>query len=271
MKLLFCVAIASLMMMGTVNAQHVNFGIKAGLNVYTLSDDNESDFSSKTGLNVGFLGHIHLNQRWAIQPELLYSGQGAKYLTNGVESKLKLDYINVPVLFQYMFDNGFRLEAGPQVGFLVGAKAETGDISADVKDQLKGADFGLGLGLGYIHVPTGWGVDARYNLGLSNINDDNNKTMNRGFQVGVFYQFNPQVCRGCRPHLCSGSHQRNVQEKLLRVEALLTVLKLTQRVLVATAQTRTQSRFPAGRPRQKAHLRTRWVRNGVATAGRERT
>jgi len=190
MKLYFCVAIASLMMVGTVNAQHVNLGIKAGLNVYTISDDGGTDYNSKTGLNVGFLGHVHLNQRWAIQPELLYSAQGGKFKSSGVDSKLKLDYINLPVLFQYMFDNGFRLEAGPQVGFLVGAKAESGDVKADVKDQLKGADFGLGLGLGYIHVPSGWGVDARYNLGLSDISeDDNNKLMNRGFQVGIFYQF----------------------------------------------------------------------------------
>jgi hypothetical protein len=121
----------------------------------------------------------------------LYSAQGAKFTNSGVESKLKLDYINVPILFQYMFDNGFRLEAGPQVGFLVGAKTEaSGGSSVDVKDQLKGVDFSLGFGLGYIHVPTGFGVDARYNYGVSNISeDDGTKSMNRGFQLGVFYQF----------------------------------------------------------------------------------
>jgi len=40
--------------------------------------------------------------------------------------------------------------------------------------------------------------------------------------------------------------------------------------LVATAQTRTQSRFPAGRPRQKAPFHTSGARKGGATAGRER-
>ena len=190
MKLYFSVAIASLLMIGSVSAQSVNFGIKGGLNVYNVSVDDESEYDSKTGLHVGFLGHIHLNKQWALQPELLYSAQGAKFTSNGIESKLKLDYINVPILFQYMFDNGFRLEAGPQVGFLVGAKTEANDVSVDVKDQLKGVDFSLGLGLGYIHVPSGFGVDARYNLGLSNISeDDDNKSMNRGFQLGIFYQF----------------------------------------------------------------------------------
>jgi len=190
MKLYFCVAIASLMMIGTVSAQSVNLGIKGGLNVSNVHVDEESEYDSKTGLHLGLLGHIHLNDRWGLQPELLFSGQGAKYTTSGVETKLKLNYINVPILFQYMFDNGFRLEAGPQVGFLVSAKSEANDVSVDMKDQLKGVDFGVGLGLGYIHVPTGFGVDARYNLGVSNVNeDDENKFMNRVFQLGVFYQF----------------------------------------------------------------------------------
>ena len=47
--------------------------------------------------------------------------------------------------------------------------------------------------------------------------------------------------------------------------------QLPQRVLVATAQTRTQSRFPAGPPRQKAPLaRTSRARKEDMTAGSER-
>jgi hypothetical protein len=190
MKYYLSFALASLMMIGTVSAQSVNLGIKAGLNVFNVKDDNESNYDSRAGLHVGLLGHIHLNKQWALQPELVFSGQGAKYTTSGTESILKLNYLNLPILFQYMFDNGFRIEAGPQVGFLLSAKTETNDVSVDVKDQLKGTDLGLGFGLGYIHVPSGVGVDARYKLGLTNImDDDDNKAMNRGFQLGVFYQF----------------------------------------------------------------------------------
>ena len=42
-----------------------------------------------------------------------------------------------------------------------------------------------------------------------------------------------------------------------RVVSTRAPTQLPQRVLVATAQTRTQSRFPAGRPRQKAQLAAR--------------
>jgi hypothetical protein len=89
-----------------------------------------------------------------------------------------------------MFDNGFRLQAGPQVGFLIHAKSETNNVSTDIKDNLKAIDFAIGAGAGYVHPASGFGVDARYNLGLSNINDDGPvKSTNRGFQVGVSYLF----------------------------------------------------------------------------------
>ena len=124
-------------------------------------------------------------KNFAVQPELVYSSQGAKYSNGSNNTTFKLGYINIPVMFQYMFDNGFRLEAGPQLGFLVSAKAN----STDIKDQVKKVDFALGVGVGYIHEPSGFGVDARYNLGLSNINENSSvKSTNRGFQLGVFYQ-----------------------------------------------------------------------------------
>lgn len=190
MKFYAIVAIASMLITGTVNAQHVNFGVKAGLNLYNIKNDNSSTYDTKPGLHVGLLGHIHLDKHLAVQPELLFSGQGAKYKANGTTTKLNLGYINVPVMLQYMFDNGFRIEAGPQLGFLVSAKAKADGSTTDVKDNIKTVDFALGFGLGYIHTPSGFGVDARYNLGLSNINKNSSvKSTNRGFQLGVFYQF----------------------------------------------------------------------------------
>ena len=101
-----------------------------------------------------------------------------------------LDYINVPLLLQYMFDNGFRLQAGPQLGFLIRAKTKVNDTSVDIKDELKPIDVGLSVGASYVFPPTGFGLDARYNFGLSSINKESNVTStNRGFQLGVFYIF----------------------------------------------------------------------------------
>ncbi len=87
-----------------------------------------------------------------------------------------------------MFDNGFRLQAGPQIGFLASAKSKTNNTTTDIKSDIKGIDLGLAIGIGYINPKSGFGVDARYNLGLSNINVNTSSTSkNVGYQFGIFY------------------------------------------------------------------------------------
>lgn len=188
MKFYFSSVIIAILITGSVSAQHVNVGIKGGLNVFNINNENGTKYDPKVGFHLGLLGHIHLAKQLALQPELVYSAQGAKFNIGNVETRYKLGYINVPVLFQYMFDNGFRLQAGPQVGFLVSAKAETNGNNTDIKNSFEKVDFALGVGAGYVNPKTGFGIDARYNLGLSNINNNTSvNSTNRGFQLGVFY------------------------------------------------------------------------------------
>ena len=95
-----------------------------------------------------------------------------------------------------MFDNGFRLQAGPQAGFLISAETKNNGTSTDHKDDLKPIDLALSIGASYIYPPTGVGVDARYNMGLSNINENSSvNSTNRGFQVGIFYIFGHKTAK----------------------------------------------------------------------------
>ncbi len=160
------------------------FGVKAGLNVSDLKVQGENNaFDTKLGLHFGGLAHFHLTNQVAFQPEIQFSAQGGEYKNN---DELKLNYINVPLMFQYMFNNGFRVEAGPQLGFMVNAEQE--NVSGDVGDRYKKVDVGLGFGLNYLSY-SGFGVGGRYNLGLSNINETTPDIMNRVFQASVFYMF----------------------------------------------------------------------------------
>ena len=176
--------IAAVLITSAASAQHssspkgkINLGVKGGINLYKISSDDNIPYDQITGFHLGLLGHIHLDSQWAVQSELVYSSQGAK--SEGAEHNL--DYINVPVLLQFMFDNGFRLQAGLQLGFLV---------RADNKSDLNSIDLGVGMGLSYVVPSTGFGLDVRYNHGLSNINkNDAIKSFNRGVQLGVFYIF----------------------------------------------------------------------------------
>ena len=182
---------ATFFLLINAKAQEAHFGIKGGMNASSLnSSPSNSDMQTKIGFNAGVLAHIHgRHAQWALQPEIYYSSEGAKSKAN---SKLKTDlgYLNIPVLAQYMFDNGFRIEGGPQLGILLNAKRKSGSSSADIKDNLKTATFSIPIGVGYL-TSTGLGFDARYNFGISDLNKTSGATKihSNVFQFGLFYQF----------------------------------------------------------------------------------
>jgi hypothetical protein len=168
---------------------HVELGLKGGLNIANLHNENSTNPDSKAAVYLGGLAHIHLTKYLAVQPEIMFSGQGASQTIMGTDYKLTLNYVTLPVLAQFMVGNGFRLESGPQLGILAAAHSKVEGTSTDVKDNYKGVDFGWVFGLGYL-THSGFGLDARYNLGVSNINDVNSTNINnRVFAVGIFYQF----------------------------------------------------------------------------------
>jgi len=192
MKKTIILASALFIFMGVKAQDGVHFGLKGGLNASNInvSDNQGNHLDTKIGFNAGLLAHIHAGKSFAIQPEVYYSQEGAKSTVSNIKSTFNLGYINVPVLAQYMFGNGFRVEAGPQVGFLINAKDKVGSVSTDVKDSYKTTSFSIPVGAGYL-TSFGLGFDARYNFGISDIVKDNSGSAARSnvFQFGLFYQF----------------------------------------------------------------------------------
>jgi hypothetical protein len=180
---------ASLFLLFTAKAQQADFGLKGGVNISNFHFNNNTTTDSKVGLNIGVLAHIHASKTWALQPELLYSLEGAQQKIPG-NSKItyNLNYLNVPILLQYLFSNGFRLEGGPQIGFLLDAKTKTDNVTLN-NNSFKSTAFSIPLGIGYL-TSSGVGLDARYVFGLSNINDSKNgpTIQSNVFQLGLFYQ-----------------------------------------------------------------------------------
>lgn len=180
---------AGLLLLTSVNAQTAQFGIKGGMNAASLHVKDNSTLKTKIGFNAGILAHIHASDQWAIQPEIIYSSEGAKGKVDNTTGMVNLGYLNIPVLLQYMFDNGFRIEGGPQMGFLMSAKNKIGSTTTDIKDNYKSTAFSIPLGVSYLTM-NGLGFDARYVFGLSNINKNTNPTVQSNvFQFGLFYLF----------------------------------------------------------------------------------
>lgn len=195
------------------SAGDFKFGFKGGYNLSSLGGDVE-DVKSLSGFHLGAFVEVPVSEKFAIQGEVLYSAQGVKskyseseaFLGNTYEyryeSKSHLNYINVPVFAKYYVLDKLSIEAGPQFGFLVGAKNKGSEyetmngvvradesFNRDIKDGLKTFEFGLGIGASYYFTENLF-AGARYNFGLSNVEKDNDfKVHNNVLQVSVGYRF----------------------------------------------------------------------------------
>ncbi|WP_395654393.1 porin family protein [Flavobacterium sp.] len=211
------ILLSAVVLLSTISfAQDVKFGAKVGLNISNLSGDVE-DTKSLIGAHLGGFAEISISEKFAIQPELLFSIQGAKseYSESDIdysyseETKTKLNYLNVPILAKYYVADKFALLAGPQFGILMSAKedyefsetfsgtTDSGSESIDAKEFYKSLALSFNLGASY-SITENFFVDARYNLGLSSIAKDYTdefgdstsfKINNNVFQFSIGYRF----------------------------------------------------------------------------------
>lgn len=194
-KIVFVIAICSIAFVNQANAQaQFALGIKAGPNFANI-DANSSigaNYKNRTGFHGGAFALIKLT-KIGIQPELLFSQQGSTVKFNSGDGEANFDYINIPIILKLYTVAGINLQIGPQFGFLSGGEVKNtvNGITTiqDAKDFYKGSDFSAALGLGW-DLPFGLTLDARYNLGLSKINDGSNsdKAKNQVFQISAGFK-----------------------------------------------------------------------------------
>lgn len=168
MKKLLIVCLLTIVASAAFAQAEVALGLKAGINLSKLNTD-AADANTKniTGFHGGAFVLFKLT-KIGIQPELLFSQQGTKVEDVSLgESDLKMSYITIPVMLKFYLAAGFAIQAGPQFGFLNSAELEG---VGDVKDGIKSSDVSANVGASW-DAPFGLVLDARYNIGLSDIND----------------------------------------------------------------------------------------------------
>lgn len=180
--LLFVLALGLL----TVQAQ-TKFGIKGGLNIANVGGSDVEDNKAKLGFFLGGFADIPVVEKFSVQPELLFSAQGYGVERPGDDIKINQGFILLPVMAKYSFGSVFA-ETGPQLGFLLSAKAKQDGDKDNVKDAYKKTTFSWNVGVGYQPPASNFGANLRFNLGLSRIDEDGDaKAFYRVFQLGVFY------------------------------------------------------------------------------------
>ncbi len=186
-------------------------GVKAGVDFANLGGDAEqlleTSLSSKTGFSAGAFFGFDLHRMFRLQLEGQYVQKGAKTTEQGVDIKIKLDYIEfmVPLTLLIPMEGTVtpRLYAGPALGIEMSCKfsGTEGTITVDfdcdsdeIGAKTKSIDFGVffGGGVDFGVGPGALTLDVLYNLGMSDINDVadvTEKIKNQNIQVMAGYAF----------------------------------------------------------------------------------
>ena len=121
---------------GTLSAQdkaadkrdQLVFGIKAGMNVSNVWDEQGADFVAdpKLGAAGGVFLAVPIGKYFGVQPEVLFSQKGFKgggsLLGFPYSFTRTTSYIDVPILLQFKPIEYFTLLAGPQFSYLLKEK-----------------------------------------------------------------------------------------------------------------------------------------------------
>lgn len=195
----------------------IKFGAKAGVHLASITG-NDVDVKMRPSIHIGGMAEIPVSEQFYVQPELLFSSQGYKVDSNDATGIL--NYINLPIMGKYNVNDNFSIEAGPQIGYLLSANIKTDDSTTpdngggnvetaakasstkassagvassarkqDIKEYFKSIDLAFGIGAGY-KLDNGINLSARYNLGLSNISEDDDESIKSSvFMLSVGYFF----------------------------------------------------------------------------------
>jgi len=181
------------------NADHENFfriGAKAGVNINKINGQ-----SYKSGFNYNYLlgGFMQFNfsKTFGLQPEVNFVQSSSEFTNDasniyddlfldGTQKKAKLDYLKVPLLLNINIGPSKRvkLQLGPQIG---GVLKETVDSLKNNGNIFKKSDWAAVGGL-WIQIPF-INLGARYEIGLTNLNDIDNQQKWKSQAFTIFAGF----------------------------------------------------------------------------------
>lgn len=196
----------------TANAQNVQFGIRGGLNISKESDHSlyvldmgtgdfetfEYETHSRPGLNIGGFVNIPTSEKFELEAGISYSMLGYKdkiyegeSLNDYIYGNVTSHYLTIPVVEKfYPSGNGFYIELGPQLGFLLSKKMKVKNEEAytPFEGNNKTFDFAVVGGLGY-RFSNNIFVDARYIHSFTETCKLYDGGKNRNFQISLGYLF----------------------------------------------------------------------------------
>jgi hypothetical protein len=180
MKVKLATTVVALFIMQAATAQF-RIGAKVGTNIVKVAGKSFED-EFRYGYHLGGFAEIVLTQdkKLSLQPEVLFNQYSTTLdssykeiyegIINSSQSKVKLNYLAIPILLNYKLIGPLQLQAGPAFGILMD---QNKNFLQNGADAFKKGDFSLVAGaqirLSKIY------LNGRYVIGLNNINDIDNQ------------------------------------------------------------------------------------------------
>lgn len=160
-------------------AQRFNGGVMAGLAGTQVAGDTYSGFN-KAGIFAGGFVNLNISPRSSFQMELEFFQKGSRKNpdpeNNDYDSYLfRVNYVELPVLYQFVFTDWVKAEVGPSAGFLISSYEESNEeVMSENWDYNKPSAVTLQINLGlYVDITQNIAVNIRTNNSLFNIRSQN--------------------------------------------------------------------------------------------------
>ena len=162
---------------------------KVGLNIANVTDADDVD--ARIGLAAGAEFEYGVTDMIGVSAGLVYSMQGYKFSEGNVDTTVKLDYLNVPILANVYVAPGLAVKLGVQPGFKLSSKTKIEGSGVSIEgdsddDGVKGFDLAIPVGVSYQYQNIV--LDASYNWGVTKVFDDGD-SKNSVFQITLGYKF----------------------------------------------------------------------------------
>ncbi len=148
-------------------------GLKGGINFANITEVSAINSSSNTGFAAGLFIAPKPKGLFGFQSEIDFSRQGYNFDTNTNTGNVNLDYLILPQLSIINITRFIQIQLGPQVAYLINAKAtdsktSSGSTYSNMLSYYNRFDYGLVGGV-EIHPVKGLLIGGRYSLSFGDI------------------------------------------------------------------------------------------------------
>lgn len=149
------------------SAQKFNAGIRFGMDGSQVNGDRLSGFD-KLGLLGGVFVNRSFTERTSLQMEMVFIQKGSRKPTDDFNTyyRMRVHYLEVPILFRYHTSTKFAFHAGPSFGFLV--FSEENDQFGAYPNAMPFRKFELAGNAGLLYsFNENWKFDGRYSHSIT--------------------------------------------------------------------------------------------------------